>query len=76
MVYPLMTLNDGTEIVYSEMKPDGKVKVYIEKPDAKFCFRYATCWLPEYKWEDIFEFSEDDIARYQEIIESMAHLII
>ena len=76
MVYPLMTLNDGTEIVHSEMKPDGKVKVYIEKPDAKFCFRYATCWLPEYKWEDIFEFSEDDIARYQEIIESMAHLIL
>ena len=71
-----MTLNDGTEIVHSEMKPDGKVKVYIEKPDAKFCFRYATCWLPEYKWEDIFEFSEDDIARYQEIIESMAHLIL
>lgn len=76
MVYPLMTLNDGTEIVHSEMKSDGTVKVYIEKPDAKFCFRYATCWLPEYKWEDIFEFSEDDIARYQEIIESMAHLIL
>lgn len=76
MLYPFMTLNDGTEIVHSEMKPDGKVKVYIEKPDAKFCFRYATCWLPEYKWEDIFEFSEDDIARYQEIIESMAHLIL
>ena len=44
MVYPLMTLNDGTEIVHSEMKSDGTVKVYIEKPDAKFGFRYATCW--------------------------------
>ena len=27
-----MTLEDGTEIVHSEMKEDGSVKVYIEKP--------------------------------------------
>lgn len=30
MMYPFMTLNDDTEITHSEMKPDGKVKVYIE----------------------------------------------
>ena len=29
MMYPFMTLNDNTEITHSEMKPDGKVKVYI-----------------------------------------------
>lgn len=28
MMYPFMTLNDDTEITHSEMKPDGKVKVY------------------------------------------------
>ena len=33
MMYPFMTLNDDTEITHSEMKPDGKVKVYIETPD-------------------------------------------
>ena len=33
MMYPFMTLNDGTEIVHSETLPDGRVKVYIEKPD-------------------------------------------
>lgn len=76
MMYPFMTLNDGTEIVHSEMKPDGKVKVYIEKPDAKVCFCRATCWLPEYKWEDIYEFTDQDIEKYQEIIESTAHLIM
>ena len=27
MMYPFMTLNDNTEIVHSEMKADGKVKV-------------------------------------------------
>ena len=64
-----------TEIVHSEMKPDGKVKVYIETPDEKCCFKHATCWLPDYKWEDIFEYSDEDIKHFDEIIHSMAHLI-
>ena len=34
MMYPFMTLNDETEIVHSEMLQNGKVKVYIEKPDS------------------------------------------
>ena len=29
MMYPFMTLDDDTEIVHSEMLPDGRVKVYI-----------------------------------------------
>ena len=76
MMYPYMTLNDDTEIVHSEMKPDGRVKVYIEKPDEKYCFRHATCYLPDYTWEDIYQFSDEDIERFQEIIESTAHLIL
>ena len=54
MMYPFMTLNDGTEIVHSNMQSDGRVKVYIETPDEKYCFRHATCWLPKYTWEDIY----------------------
>lgn len=76
MMYPFMTLDDNTEIVHSEMKPDGKVKVYIETPDENLCFRHASCWLPEYRWENIHGFSADDIKRFQEIIESTAHLIM
>lgn len=76
MFYPFLTLEDNTEIVHSDVLKDGRVKVYIEKPDDKFCFRHATCYLPGYIWEDIYEFSEDDIAKFQEIIESTAHLII
>lgn len=76
MMYPFMTLDDDTEIVHSEMKPNGRVKVYIEKPDEKVCFRHATCWLPDYTWEDISEFSEDEIAKFKELIESTAHLIM
>lgn len=76
MMYPYMTLNDNTEIVHSEMKPDGRVKVYIERPDEKECFLTATCWLPKYEWEDINGFSQEDILKFQEIIESSAHLIM
>ena len=35
MMYPFMTLNDETEIVHSEMKRDGRVKVYIENRTKK-----------------------------------------
>ena len=76
MMYPFMTLNDDTEITHSEMKPDGRVKVYIETPDEKYCFRHATCWLPAYKWENIYHYSNDDIARFEEIVKSTAHLIL
>ena len=76
MMYPFMTLNDNTEIVHSEMMPDGRVKVYIEKPDEKYGFRHATCWLPDYTWENIYQFSTSDIDRFQEIIASTAHLIL
>ena len=76
MMYPFMTLEDETEIVHSDMQDDGRVKVYIEKPDEKYGFRHATCWLPQYKWEDIYKFSEAEIQKFEEIIRSTAHLIM
>ena len=75
-MYPFLTLNDGTEITHSEMRPDNRVKVYIEKPDAKDGFHHAVCYLPGYQWEDISGFSEAEMARYAEIVESTAYLII
>ena len=76
MMHPFLTLDDGTEIVHSEQKDDGRVKVYIEKPDAKDGFHHAVCWLPEYTWTDIEGFSESEMQHYREIVESTAHLII
>lgn len=75
-MYPFMTLDDNTEIVHSEILEDGKVKVYVEKPDEKDCFHNATCYLPDYEWKDINGFSDSEMKRYNEIIESTAHLII
>ena len=75
MIYPFLTLDDQTEIVHSEMLDDGRVKVYIEKPDEKDCFHHATCYLPGYQWEDIYGFTQLEIDRYLEVIQSTAHLI-
>lgn len=76
MMYPFMTLDDNTEIVHSEMKADGRVKVYLERPDAADGFHHATCWLPDYEWVDVSGFSPADMARFQEVVQSTAHLIL
>ena len=76
MMYPFLTLDDAAEIVHSEMRPDNTVKVYVEKPDEKDCFHHGTCILPGYQWQDVFGFSPEGLARYEEVIRSTAHLIL
>lgn len=76
MMYPFITLNDETEIVHSEMRPDDTVKVYLERPDEKDGFHFATCYLPAYKWEDINGFTDEEILHLHKFLESTAHLII
>ena len=76
MMYPFMTLDDQTEIVHSELYGDGTVRVYIEKPDAEDGFYSAYCQLPGYQWTDIVGFDDAELDRYQEILESTAHLIL
>ena len=76
MMYPYMTLNDDTEITHSEMTEDGRVKVYIETPDENDGFHNATCWLPEYHWENVFGYSEEELEYYKKLVRNNAHLII
>ena len=76
MMYPFFFFFLNTEIVHSDIFLNGEVKVYIEKPDAKDGFHHATCFLPEYRWENINGFTDEEMKRYQEVIESTAHLII
>lgn len=75
MMYPFMTLNDGTEIVHSDMRPDGRVKVYIERPDAKDGFHHVTSWLPDGAWQDNEGFSDEDMAYFKEFVRSTSNLI-
>lgn len=73
MMYPFLTLDDNTEIVHSNLLADGRVKVYVEKPDAKDGFHSATCYLPDYEWCSVCGFTAEEIERYYKIIESTAH---
>lgn len=75
MMYQFMELEDGTQIVHSELLPDNTVKVYLERPDEEDCFHSATCYLPNYKWDNIDGFTDEEIQNYQEVLESVAHLI-
>ena len=76
MMYPYMTLKDDTEITHSEVKEDGRVKVYIETPDEKDGFHHAVCWLPEYKWQDIEGYSEAEMETFRMLVRNNAHLMI
>ena len=76
MMYPFMTLEDGTEIVHSEMKDNGEVKVSIDPPDEEDCFHHMTCYLPSYRIEDEFGYNKDEKEYFLDIIKSTAHLII
>lgn len=75
MMYPFITENDDTEITHSEMLPDGSVKVYIETP-IDGGFKHATCYLPKYEWKDVYGYSYNEIAKYQEFLKSASHLIM
>ena len=52
MMYPYMTLADGTEVVHSQIiEKDGvqTVLVHFERP-TEGGFDSARCELPEYSW--------------------------
>ncbi|MGN0242858.1 MAG: hypothetical protein ACI4CT_02220 [Lachnospiraceae bacterium] len=76
MMYPFLTLDDGTEIVHSEIREDNSVKVYLERPDEKDGFHHATFILPGYELQDVLGFSATEISKYTEIIKSTSHLIM
>ena len=76
MMYRYLTLNDGTEVVHSDMLPDGRVKVFFERPDATDGFHDATCYLPDYTWEDVSGFSDGDMNRNEKLLRSVAHIIM
>lgn len=78
MMYPYMTLEDGTEVVHSDLKeaPDGPhVLVHFERPSADG-FDSVRFELPTYEltlWEGAF--SEEELAELRGFLQANAHLI-
>lgn len=77
MMYPYMTLSDETEIVHSQLiEEDGvkKVIVHFERPTDKG-FDTARCELPEYHWTIKEGYDDAEIAMFEELLHSNAHLL-
>lgn len=77
MLYNFMELPNQTIISHSEIlnrNDKEQVKVYIEKP-IYGGFATATCYLPDYEWVDVFNFTEDEMDYLKELVESEAHMI-
>ncbi|SFW34693.1 hypothetical protein [Selenomonas ruminantium] len=71
MMYPFMTLDDETEITHSEKLANGRIKVYVEKADHKDGFHHMTCYLPDYKIESVYGFSQEEVNKYLNMIRFM-----
>lgn len=76
MMYPFMTLNDETEIVYSDRKEDGTVKIYLETPDEKDGFHNMTCYLPSFEIKEVNGYSTKQVEAFMEIVRSKENLIM
>ena len=77
MMYPYMTLSDETEIVHSQLIEDKGVKkviVNFERPTDNG-FDSARCELPEYKWTETEGYSDEEIAFFEKLLHSNAHLL-
>ena len=77
MMYPYMTLSDETEIVHSQLIEDKGIKkviVNFERPTDNG-FDSARCELPEYKWIENEGYSDEEIAFFEKLLHSNAHLL-
>lgn len=76
MMAGLITLDDETEVVHSEMKKGGRVKVYVEKPDAIDGFHHMTCWLPDFEITEVYKLSDEELSYFMMLIRTNADQII
>ena len=77
MMYPYMTLSDETEIAHSQLIEDKGIKkviVNFERPTDNG-FDSARCELPEYKWTEKEGYSDEEIAFFEKLLHSNAHLL-
>ena len=77
MMYPYITLPDETEIVHSQIVTEsGKQKVIVnfERP-IENGFDSARCELPDYKWTEREGYSDEEIAMFEKLLHTNAHLL-
>ena len=76
MMYPYMTLADGTEICHTQVFDENgerRVEIYFEKP-VDGGFKSARCQLPSYTWLIRDGYTEEEMDMLEQIVRNNAHL--
>lgn len=76
MMYPYITLADDTLITHSHLLVDGEkksVEVHFERPKP-YGFDEARCSLPTYEWIIRDGFTDNEIALFEQMLKSSAHM--
>lgn len=76
MIYPYITLADGTEIVHTHVFDENgiqKVEVHFERPTENG-FDTARCQLPSYTWLKREGFSDEEMLFFDQLMHNNAHL--
>ena len=75
MFYSYVELEDQTHIAYSNVLPDGRVEVSIERP-IELGFDSALCTLPAFSWSNIEGFTVGEIEELNTFLRRNAPLIL
>ncbi|MCL2018918.1 MAG: hypothetical protein FWG70_04085 [Oscillospiraceae bacterium] len=70
MMYPYITLSDGTLITHSHLIDKGGIKtveVHFERPSSN-CFDSARCTLPSYEWTIRDGYTDGEIATFEQLL--------
>ena len=75
MMYPYMSLADGTEIMHSQLTEKGEVHIHFERAHESG-FDSVRCTLPSYSWT-VWEgeFTPEEMEFYAEFVHKNAHLL-
>ena len=70
MIYPLLSLYNGTEFTFTDLQNDGNIIVYVETPNAIDGFHSLECVLPDYEVRNVQGYSESKQEKILEIIKN------
>ena len=76
MMYPYMTLADGTAVCHTQVFEENgerRVEVHFELP-VDGGFHTARCQLPSYTWLIQEGFSEQEMNNLEQLVRNNAHL--
>lgn len=68
MINPLLSLIDGTEYTFTDLKSDGTIIIYVETPDAVDGFHSLKCVLPNYEFKNVQGYT---LQEQQEILDTI-----